>query len=70
MFKRNPKVRKISRKRLPPYSNGLNYYLIFAAVYFYFMLPAFNPRPIFTSSWFSVLSFSVLYRCGQRYDQH
>jgi len=42
MFKRNPKVRKISRKRLPPYLTALIITLIFAAVYFYFMLPAIN----------------------------
>lgn len=42
MYKRNPKVKKISRNRLPSFVSALIITLIFAAVYFYVVLPAIN----------------------------
>lgn len=42
MFGGNPKVKKISRKRLPPHPTALIVTLVFAALYFYVALPAIN----------------------------
>jgi hypothetical protein len=46
MFERNPKVKNISRRRLPPYLRALIATLLFAAVYFYIVLPAINLQSI------------------------
>lgn len=42
MIGRNPKVKKLSRKRLPPLVTALIVTLVFAIVYYYVMLPAIN----------------------------
>jgi hypothetical protein len=46
MFKRNPKMTNISRRRLPPHLRALIPTLVFAAVYFYVVLPAINLQNI------------------------
>jgi hypothetical protein len=41
MFERNPKVKNISRRGLPPHLKAT---LLFAAVYFYVVLPAISSK--------------------------